>query len=54
MKASGKMIKQMGSVSIRITMETDMLEIGRRINNMEKVLKSGPMIHNMMVITSLE
>jgi len=54
MKANGKMIKQMVSVSIRITTVTDMLEIGRRINSMEKVLKSGLMTHNMMVITSLE
>ena len=54
MKANGKMIKQMASVSIPITMETDMLEIGRRTNNMVKVLKSGLMTHNMMDIISLE
>jgi len=54
MKANGKMIRQKVSESIHITTVTDTLEIGRRINSMEKVLKSGLMIHNMMVITSLE
>ena len=53
MKDNGKMIKQMASVSIPITMVTDMLVIGRKTNNMAKVLRSGPMTHNMMGIISL-
>ena len=54
MKGNGRMTKLMALESTHIAMATDTLETGRKINSMEKVLKCGQTILNMMVITNTE
>jgi len=49
-KEIGYMIKLMGMVFIITKMEDTLEDIGKKINNMEKVLKSGQMVLLMKVI----
>jgi len=53
MKVSGKMIKLMDLESILTVTVTGMLGIGKTTSNMERELRSGLMIPNMMDFTNL-
>lgn len=54
MRASGKMTKLMATVYTLTITEIDMLETGKKINNMEKESKYGQMIHSTMAYIKME
>jgi len=54
MMVCGLMIRHMAMVFTAIWMELNTKEIGKRINNMDRVLKPGPMVPSMMVNMYME